>query len=141
MRGEVNLARMYAKGKGVVSDYKTAVKWFQRAADQGYADAQYSLGVLYVTGNGVPLNYAKAQSLFEHAAEQDDTSAQYQLGLMYWHGKGVPINLVEAYKWLTLAKDYDDAALYRSYVAQRMSEAQIAEAEEQADQWQVEAKT
>jgi len=31
---------MYAAGHGVPQDYFEAVKWFRRAAEQGFADAQ-----------------------------------------------------------------------------------------------------
>ena len=34
------LGVMCEKGKGVPLDYKTAVKWFERAAEQGHSDAQ-----------------------------------------------------------------------------------------------------
>jgi TPR repeat protein len=44
---------MYQKGKGVPEDYKTAVKWYSLAAEQGDADAQNSLGVMYALGKGV----------------------------------------------------------------------------------------
>jgi TPR repeat protein len=36
---------MYAFGKGVLKDYKQAVYWYQKAADQGYAKAQSNLGL------------------------------------------------------------------------------------------------
>jgi TPR repeat protein len=88
-----------------------------------------------VNGQGAPLNYTKARELFELAAEQNNASAQYQLGLMYFKGKGLRIDLTEAYKWLTLAGDYDDAALYRDYVAKKMSKDQIEEAQALADDW------
>jgi len=38
---------MYRNGKGVPEDDKEAVKWFQLAAEQGNAIAQYNLGVAY----------------------------------------------------------------------------------------------
>ena len=44
---------MYADGQGVKQDYKEAVKWFRLGADQGYANAQWGLGLLYVGGQGV----------------------------------------------------------------------------------------
>ena len=139
VRGEVNLARMYAKGKaGLVPNYSIAVSWFDKAATQGYADAQYSLGVLYVTGNGVPLNYKKAQELFANAADQNNASAQYQLGLMNFKGKGMPVNLIEAYKWLSLAGDYDDAPIYREYIALKMNKEQVDQATALADDWKQE---
>jgi TPR repeat protein len=37
----------------VLKDYKQAVYWYQKAADQGYAEAQSILGVMYANGKGV----------------------------------------------------------------------------------------
>jgi TPR repeat protein len=34
----------------VLKDYKQAVYWYQKAADQGYAEAQSILGVMYAFG-------------------------------------------------------------------------------------------
>jgi TPR repeat protein len=48
---------MYARGEGVSKDNAEAVKWYQKAADQGSATAQYSLGSAYHKGEGVPKNY------------------------------------------------------------------------------------
>jgi hypothetical protein len=45
---------MYQNGQGVTQDDKTAVKWYTLAAEQGFADAQFNLGVMYVQGTGVP---------------------------------------------------------------------------------------
>ena len=40
-------------GRGVPQDYEEAVKWYQRAADLGNADAMYSLAVMYSHRRGV----------------------------------------------------------------------------------------
>ena len=42
-----SLGCMYTDGEGVKQDIKEAVKWFRKAAEQGYASAQYSLGSMY----------------------------------------------------------------------------------------------
>ena len=63
---------MYNLGKGVDQDYKTAVKWYRLAAKQGYADAQYNLGVMYETGQGVPQNYVFAHMWLNIAASSGD---------------------------------------------------------------------
>ena len=44
---------MYANGEGVLEDDIEAVKWFKLAAEQGYAKAQYNLGLMYDNGEGV----------------------------------------------------------------------------------------
>ena len=37
------------------------MKWYRLAADQGYAAAQFNLGVMYAKGQGVPQDYVLAQ--------------------------------------------------------------------------------
>ena len=44
---------MYDNGYGVLQDYKTALKWYRLAAEQGDASAQGHLGVMYAKGYGV----------------------------------------------------------------------------------------
>jgi len=51
---------MYIQGKGVPENDVEAVKWFCRAAEQGCARSQTSLGTMYGTGAGVPTNFVKA---------------------------------------------------------------------------------
>jgi len=46
-RAQASLGMMYAEGRGVIPDYKTAIKWHTLAADQGNALAQATLGILY----------------------------------------------------------------------------------------------
>jgi TPR repeat protein len=61
---------MYAGGHGVPQDYVEAVKWFRRAAEQGFADAQDSLARMYVQGQGVPKDYVQAHMWFNLAASR-----------------------------------------------------------------------
>jgi len=37
----------------VPQDYAEAVRWYRKAADQGIAEAQFSLGIAYANGVGV----------------------------------------------------------------------------------------
>ena len=41
-----NLGLMYFNGRGVAQDEAEAVAWYRRAAEQGFANAQYNLGAL-----------------------------------------------------------------------------------------------
>lgn len=41
-------------------DFTQAVSWYRRAADQGHAKAQNSLGLLYSSGQGAPQDYPQA---------------------------------------------------------------------------------
>ena len=40
--------RQGAKGEGIPQDYKEAVKWYRKAAEQGHVSAQLDLAALYV---------------------------------------------------------------------------------------------
>jgi uncharacterized protein len=51
---------MYLNGRGVLRDYKKAVKLFRLAAENGYVPAQSRLGDMYQNGLGVPKNYELA---------------------------------------------------------------------------------
>ncbi len=66
---------MYARGQGMPQDYQEAAKWCRLAADQGYAVAQYDLGMMYVAGNGVPQNYILAHMWLNLTAAQGTEKA------------------------------------------------------------------
>ena len=161
-KAQNNLGAMYDKGQGVPQDYNQAASWYRRAADQGDAEAQYNLGLMYEAqynlglmyeaqynlglmyndGRGVPQDYKQAVSWFRKAADQGDAKAQYNLGLMYYYGHAAPKDYVEALKWITIAAAYstekenrDHIARNRDIVANKMTPAQIAEAQKRASEW------
>ncbi len=137
-----NLGTMYYKGQGVPYDYAQAVKWYRKAAEQGNADAQSGLGIMYQKGQGVPQDYAKALQWYRKAAEQGKASAQNNLGVMYSKGQGVPQDYVQAHMWFNLAasrlppgEGRDKAVKNRDIVAERMTPAQISEAQKLTREW------
>ena len=69
-----------------------AVEWYQKAAEQGLAEAQSTLGIQYYAGEGVCQSFEKAVEWFRKGAEQDDPESQILLGLCYAKGTGVRIN-------------------------------------------------
>lgn len=75
----------------------------RKAAEQGDAVAQHTLGVFYSHGQGVPHDDAQAAFWWRKAAEQNYATAQFYLGLSHSIGKGVPQDKAEAYFWITLA--------------------------------------
>jgi hypothetical protein len=126
------------KGRnGVRQDYREAAQWYRKAADQGVADAQGSLGHMYAYGQGVPQNYKEAARWFRLAADQGDAVAQFFLGLSYANGSGVPQDYVQSHMWFNLAGagGEPNAAKARDSVAQKMTSAQIAEAQRLAREW------
>jgi TPR repeat protein len=104
---------------------------------QGDATAQFSVGARYATGEEVPQDYSEAVRWFSMAAEQGHIAAQATLGEYYRLGRGVPEDLVKAYFWSVLAQaGGDEASKYRvALLASQMSGAQIAAAQQQANDW------
>jgi TPR repeat protein len=95
---------MYAVGSGVAQDYAAARKWYQKAAEQGLAEAQIALGMMYFAGHGVGQNYCIAASWYRKAATQGNELAQYLLGSMLYDGL-CSKNHKEAIVWLTKAAE------------------------------------
>ena len=104
-------ARMCEKGKDAYKsqNYAEALSWFRKAADQGNAQAQCSLGYMYNTGRGVAQDYAEAVRWYRNAADQGDAIAQYNLGVMYDNGTGVNQNYAEAVNWFRKAANQGNA--------------------------------
>ncbi len=139
-----NLGIMYGFGQGVPQDDAKAVKWYRKAAEQGDAGAQSNLGVMYAEGQGVPQDDAEAVGWWRKAAEQGLTDAQNNLGIMYANGEGVTQDYAQAHMWFNLAasryppgEDRDKAVENRDFVAERMTPAQISEAERLARKWKL----
>ena len=84
-------------------DFATALREWKPLAEQGYARAQYLLGLMYVTGRGVPLNHKTAVKWYRLSAEQGNVYSQFNLGFMYDNGQGVPMDYKTAVKWYRLA--------------------------------------
>ena len=86
------LGKYYEWGGGIIlgeilqSNY-AAIKWYRRAAEQGYAPAQLRLGYCYWSGEvGLEQDNTKAAEWFRKAAEQGYAPAQVELGGCYLLG-------------------------------------------------------
>lgn len=77
-------------------DYATAIRIWERLADQGDAQAQNNLGYMYKTGVGTDVNYQRAIYWYERAADLGRVEAIYDLAIMYDEGLGVSRDYVEA---------------------------------------------
>ena len=131
------LGQLYYEGKGVPQNYLHAKQWFEEAAKQGHAGAQTNLGTMYLHGEGAPQSDRMALFWFHQAAEQQDAVACAKLGLMYVQGRGVLQDFVQAHMWynLSAAQGETRSAEARDALAQRMTPAQIAEAQRLAREW------
>ena len=88
---------MYTKGDCVAQDYKKALEWYTKAAEQGDAEAQYNLGVIYEEGLGIEKDMQKAKHFFKQAAKNKFQPAMIKLAEMKTYGDiGVNINFRKA---------------------------------------------
>lgn len=132
------LGVMYENGKGVAQDDARALKWYRKAADKGYAPAQFSLGLIYMTGKEtVPQDHGQMLKWWLKAARGGDADAQLHLGLVYAWGEGVRQDDVTAYMWFSLAaaRGARIAIKPRNNIANRMTFEQIARARHMVRAW------
>ena len=59
------------------------IEQLRKAAEQGDAETQFSLGRIYSLGRGVPWDSKEAAKWYRQAAEQGHARAQIMLGHMY----------------------------------------------------------
>ena len=69
------LGYKYYNGQDVTQDFEKAFQWYQKAAEQGYADAQIYLGMMYHNGEGISVDYIKAYMWFSLAAKKSHNRA------------------------------------------------------------------
>lgn len=97
----------YLNGDGVPQDYLEAVRWFKKAAEQGFLLSQILLGNIYFNGDGMPQDYSEAVKWYRKATEQSYYA--YELGYCYEMGLGVSWpDRIEAEKCYTLAASKGD---------------------------------
>ena len=144
-RAQNNPCENSLKSQGVPSDHVEAVKWYRKAAERGNALAQVILGVMYDRGEGVPQDYAEAMKWYLMAADQGHVIAQNNIAVMFERGRGVQQDYVQALKWYKIAVAQALASQNASYygafknlenlAANKMTPAQIAEAQKLAREW------
>jgi TPR repeat protein len=135
-KAQFDLGAMYFAGKGRQQDLAEGVRWYRKAAEQGYVKAQSTLGRLYHSGSGVPEDDAQSVYWYRKAAEQGDVDAELQLGLIYEKGEGVPKDFVQAVYWYRKAAEqgYTQAELYLGWMYRRGGEG-VPQDEAQGVHW------
>ncbi len=144
---EMERLALFDKGKTCYDsqDYQEALKWFQKAAVQGYADAQNYVGLIYHEGKGVKRDIREALKWFQKAADQGHAGAQrhearikndlekesfFDKGLAYYDKK----DLQEALKWFQRAdeKGHPEAQRYIALINDAREEKRKEETETQS---------
>jgi TPR repeat protein len=74
---------------------------------------------------------------YRRAADQGSTGAQSNLAAKYYLGQGVPQDYVQAHMWsnLSAVQGHEDAKKCRDLLVEKMTSAQIAEAQRLAAKW------
>ncbi|WP_426424144.1 tetratricopeptide repeat protein [Bradyrhizobium genosp. A] len=108
------LGGLYFEGLGGPTDIGKAVEWWQKAANQDFAQAQNLLnnkivqgeiGLAYSKGDGVKQDDAQAVFWLRKAAEQGDAPAQSNLATMLLKGRGVQRDQAQALVWFHKSAD------------------------------------
>ena len=92
----------------MAEDGVEAMKWFRKAAEQGYAMVQVKLGFMYANGEGVPEDYVEAYMWWNLAAAQGHKDAK--------KGKGI------ASEKMTREQIAEAQKLSREWLAKRSSD-------------------
>ena len=140
---QFRLAVFYAEGRGVTQDTEEAIRLYYEAAlqgnsasqsgirsiaDQGFASAQYLVGLMFDTGVGLGQRPFMAVQYYNLAARQGHaeaydglrelgnryTEAQFQLGSLNELGEAIEQDYAEALRWYHLAAAQgEDRSQYR----------------------------
>lgn len=126
-------------------NYKEAVEWYRKAAEQGYSIAQHNMGTAYLEGVGVSKDYIQAAEWYRKAADGGHYKAQNRLGVMYEYGVGVSQDYVQAHMWYKLAlaggvsiKDESLIKLAKKNlhdISRKMTPEQIDKADKLGSEW------
>lgn len=119
-----------------IGDYEPALERLRPLAEDGVAEAQFTLGLMHAEGLGVARDPRAAAAWYEQAARQGHAQAQNYLGLLYFKGDGVARSFRDAFIFFELAAaaGNQDAANNRLIVARKMTSAQITAAQKDAGQ-------
>jgi TPR repeat protein len=95
------LANAYDSGRGAPRDGKEAMRWYRKAADRGYAEAQNSVG----SGLQAEKRYAEALIWYEKASAQNHAVATNNLAYLHDLGLGVTQDRKRAFALYSRAAD------------------------------------
>ncbi|MCQ2736719.1 MAG: sel1 repeat family protein, partial [bacterium] len=87
-------AEFYASG-----DYENAFKEFLKAAEKGFAPAEFNAGCFYFAGKCVKQDFDKAFNFFKKAAEKGNANAECALGICFEYFYGTERCMREACRW------------------------------------------
>lgn len=84
--------------------FRRSERLFQEAAEDGHAEAQYTLGRVYAEFNFRAGSEADSIKFYTAAAMQGHFFAAYDLAVIYAQGELVSVDLTESYAWFRIAR-------------------------------------
>lgn len=121
-----------AKERG---DHATALRLFQKLADQGMPGGYFGIGLMHFEGSGVPRNYDEALKWYRLAAEKEHYHAQFEIGAMYDTGTGVRRDHAEAARWYRRAAGHGYAKAQSNLAAMFLQGVGVARDYAEAYKW------
>lgn len=102
-----DLTAQYELGLQRVAAGRTqeGVTLLRRAADRGFAMAQYRLAKIYERGEGVAADLTVARQWTERAAAGGNRRAMHDLGVYFARGEGAPLDEAAAFRWFRQAAE------------------------------------
>lgn len=108
------------EGIGININAEEGLKWIQKSAELGNAQAMYELAILYYTGSISPLipeDEKTAYELFQKASEQEHTCALYMVAYVLLHGQGCETDTARAVDLLYRAGERGHRSARRKLLA------------------------
>jgi localization factor PodJL len=93
------MARALPASAALPYQVRAAFSWFERAAGQGLAPAQYRLGSLYDKGIGVTRDPVAARTWYGKAADAGNARAMHNLAVLIAEGGGAKPDYSQAAGW------------------------------------------
>ncbi len=102
------IGRRYTNGIGTEKDLVKASQWYERAANMGFAPAQYIIGNFNEKGLGIEKNPSVAAEWYKQAAKGGNIIAMHNLAVLTATPNALSANpdMSEAFKWFSNAADY-----------------------------------
>ena len=104
-QAQADFGTLLYQGTGVAKDADEAMSWWLKAAAQGSANAQTSVGREYTLRGDWP----RAVTWFGRAAAQGNAEAQYDLGIASSLGKGTLLDIDAGCRWFRRAAEQENA--------------------------------
>ena len=82
-----------------VEDYRSAIRWTEKKAKLGDADAMWWMGIRYRDGEWVERDLEKAFEWFQKSAKAEDANGMCLLGDCYRDGYGTEQDIEKAIQW------------------------------------------